>query len=293
VAAAGGTYGIEAGESLRLRTNGIELHGLAAGPPDGPLVVLLHGFPEFCYGWRHQIGPLAEAGLRVLAPDLRGCNLSSKPAGLAAYTLDALADDVLGLADALGRRRFAIVGHDWGGVLAWHLAGRDPERVERAAVLNAPHPGVMRGYARGRPSQLAKSWYVAFFQLPALPEAMLRAAGFAWLRNALARTSRPGTFTPEDVCRYREAWSQPGALTAALNWYRAPRLPAGRPKPARVRVPVRVIWGDRDAFLNPDLAEAGLALCEQGEAFHLTGATHWLQHEEPERVNRLLLDFLR
>jgi epoxide hydrolase 4 len=293
VAATGETYGVQGAESLRLRANGVELHGVAAGPPDGPMVILLHGFPEFWYGWRHQIGPLAAAGLRVLAPDLRGYNLSSKPEGIAAYTLDVLADDVLGLADALGRRRFAVVGHDWGGILAWHLAARDPERVERAAILNAPHPGTMRDYARARPSQMAKSWYVAFFQLPALPEAMLRAADFAWLRNGMTRTSRAGTFTPEDLRRYREGWSQPGALTGGLNWYRALRLPGGTPKPAPVRAPVRVIWGDRDAFLDPDLAEAGLASCERGEAFHLAGATHWIQHEEPERVNRLLLNFLR
>src|SRR5687768_9879381 len=158
-------------ERLEFDIRGVRIHAVAAGPADAPLVILLHGFPEFWYGWRHQIGPLAAVGLRVLAPDLRGYNLSSKPAGIAAYALDALADDVLGLADALGRRRFAVVGHDWGGALAWHLAGRDPERIERAAILNAPHPGTMRDYARAHPSQMAKSWYVAFFQLPALPEA--------------------------------------------------------------------------------------------------------------------------
>src|SRR3712207_5146322 len=193
------TDGLPGVESLRLRGSGVELHAAAAGPPDGPLAILLHGFPEFWWGWRRQIGPLAAAGLRVVAPDQRGYNLSDKPPGVRAYDLDALADDVLGLADALGRQRFAVVGHDWGGILAWHLAGRDPERVERAAVLNAQHPGTMRGYARARPSQMAKSWYIAFFQLPALPEAMQRAADFAWLRNGLTRTSRPGTFTPEDL----------------------------------------------------------------------------------------------
>src|SRR5437763_5029876 len=123
-------------ESLRVPSNGISLHAVAAGPADGPLVILLHGFPEFWYGWRRQIAPLAASGLRVAAPDQRGYNLSDKPAGIAAYRLDALADDVLGLADALGCERFAVVGHDWGGVGAWHLAGREPERVSRAAILN-------------------------------------------------------------------------------------------------------------------------------------------------------------
>src|SRR3712207_6004016 len=130
------TDGLPGVESLRLRGSGVELHAAAAGPPDGPLAILLHGFPEFWWGWRRQIGPLAAAGLRVVAPDQRGYNLSDKPPGVRAYDLDALADDVLGLADALGRQRFAVVGHDWGAVLAWHLAGRNPARVERAAVLN-------------------------------------------------------------------------------------------------------------------------------------------------------------
>ena len=140
-------------DTARLPTNGIVLHAAMAGAADGKLVVLLHGFPEFCYGWRRQIGPLAQAGLRVAAPDQRGYNLSDKPDGVAAYTLDALADDVLGLANALGRDRFAVVGHDWGGVVAWHLAGRNPERVSRAAILNAPHPATLGRYARRHPRQ--------------------------------------------------------------------------------------------------------------------------------------------
>jgi len=158
--------------------SGICLHVANAGPTDGPLVVLLHGFPEFWYGWRHQIAILAEAGLRVVAPDQRGYNLSDKPAGIAAYRLDTLAEDIVGLAAALGGERFAVVGHDWGGVVAWHLAARFPERVTRAAILNAPHPATLRSYARRRPGQLLKSWYVGFFQLPRLPELALRASGF-------------------------------------------------------------------------------------------------------------------
>jgi pimeloyl-ACP methyl ester carboxylesterase len=287
-----GTFGMPGVEALRLRTNGIELHAVAAGPPDGPLVVLLHGFPEFWYGWRRQIAPLAVAGLRILAPDQRGYNLSDKPAGVAAYCLDPLADDVLGLADALGHERFAVVGHDWGGVVAWHLAARNPERVERAAVLNAPHPATVRDFMRAHPSQALRSWYAAFFQTPLLPEWALGAAEFAWLRASLVRTSRPGTFLDADLRRYRDAWAQPGALTAMLNWYRALPRHAGAPRRGRIRVPVRVIWGDRDPFLDRGLVEAGLALCDRGDAFHIADATHWVQHEEPERVNGLLAEFL-
>jgi pimeloyl-ACP methyl ester carboxylesterase len=280
-------------QSLRLAINGIEFGATAAGPGNGPLVVLLHGFPDFSHGWRRQIPALAAAGLRVVAPDQRGCNRSAKPAGIAAYRLDTLADDILGLADALGAERFAVIGHDWGGVVAWHLAARNPERVTRAAILNAPHPASLLPYMRRHPRQALKSWYVGFFQLPLLPELALRAGGFRVLLRALRRTSQPSAFTDEDLRRYREAWRQPGALTAMLNWYRALRLSSGAPLPERVRVPVRVIWGDRDAFLERGLAEAGTALCDQGEVFHLPEASHWLHLEQPGAVNRLLLGFLR
>ena len=280
------------GESLCLEANGITLHAVAAGPADGPLVILLHGFPEFWYGWRRQIAPLAASGLRVVVPDQRGYNLSDKPAGLAAYRLDTLADDVLGVADALGRERFAVVGHDWGAAVAWHVASRNPERVTRAAILNAPHPATLRQYARVHVRQALKSWYVAYFQVPLLPELGLRIGGFWGLRRALRRSSRPGTFTGGDFRHYREAWAQPGALTAMLNWYRALRLAGVSAAPVRVRVPVRVIWGDKDAFLEPGLAEASAALCNRAEVFHLPRATHWVQHEEADAVNRLLIEFL-
>jgi pimeloyl-ACP methyl ester carboxylesterase len=280
-------------KSARLPANGIVLHTVLAGPAYGPLVILLHGFPEFWYGWRHQIAAFAGAGLRIAAPDQRGYNRSDKPAGSAAYRLDVLADDVLGLADALGCERFAVVGHDWGGVVAWHLAGRNPERVSRAAILNAPHPATLWRYAATHPRQLAKSWYVAYFQLPLLPELSLRAGNFRILERVLRQTSAAGTFGAEDLRAYRQAWRQPGALGAALNWYRALRQPDRTPPPAPIRVKLRVIWGERDAFLESGLADAGLALCEAGEIVRLPGVSHWLQHEAAGEVNRLLLEFLR
>ena len=159
-------------------------------------------------------------------------------------------------------------------------------------MLNAPHPATVRDFMRAHPSQALRSWYAAFFQTPLLPEWVLGAADFAWLRASLVRTSRPGTFTDTDLRRYRDAWARPGALTAMLNWYRALPRYAGSPRRARIRVPVRVIWGDRDPFLDRGLVEAGLALCDRGDAFHIADATHWVQHEEAERVNGLLAEFL-
>ena len=273
---------------------GVTLHVARAGPEDGPLVILLHGFPEFWYGWRHQIGPLAQAGLRVLAPDQRGYNLSEKPKGLEHYTLDALADDVVGLIDASGRKKAAVVGHDWGGIVAWWLCLRHPERVERVAVLNAPHPEFLTRNLWTRPAQLLKSWYVVAFQLPWLPEKSLGLLGGKPLADSLRRTSRPGTFSDAELALYRASWSQPGALTAMINWYRAVvrARPSVMPDP-RVRVPALIVWGAKDTFILRSAARTSLARCEQGRLEFLEEASHWVHHEEPDLVNRYLTTFLR
>jgi pimeloyl-ACP methyl ester carboxylesterase len=280
-------------QHVRRRIGEVSLHAVEAGPPDGPLAILLHGFPEFWYGWRHQIGPLAAAGLHVVAPDQRGYNLSDKPQGVAAYGIDRLAADVAGLADALGRERFDLIGHDWGGIVAWWVAARHPSRVERLAILNAPHPRVFGAYARKHPSQALRSAYIGFFQLPVVPEAALAAGDFFLLRQGLLRSSRPGAFTAEDLARYREAWREPGALAAMLAWYRALRLkPALSDDEARIRCPTLVIWGRRDAALESGLAEASTALCDDARVIFHDRATHWVQHEEPEAVSKALVGFL-
>ncbi|WP_156312191.1 alpha/beta fold hydrolase [Methylobacterium platani] len=270
---------------------GLTLNLAEAGPEDGPLTVLLHGFPETWWGWRHQIGPLAAAGLRVVAPDQRGYGQSSRPDGLAAYHLDRLADDVIGLADALGRDRIRLVGHDWGGLVAWWTAARHPDRLERVAILNAPHPDVFGAYARRHPSQMLRSFYVGLFQIPGLPEAMLRAGDCAALRRALTGLSRPGAFSVHDLDLYAAAWRRPGAITAMLNWYRALRLPRD-PAPEPIRPPVLVLWGERDTALERGLAAESLRLCREGALRYFPQATHWLQHEEPAAVNAALIGFL-
>ena len=280
-------------ETLTIAANGLRFSALAAGPVDGPLLLLLHGFPETSHGWNRQIPALAAAGFRVVAPDQRGIGLSSKPAGAAAYRIDLLAADIVAIARALGRERAQVAGHDWGGVVAWYLAAHHADVVERVAILDAPHPAVFSGYLRRHPSQWFKSWYMAFFQLPRLPEALLRAGDFRRLANALVATSRPGAFTPDDLAIYRAAWAQPGALTGMLDWYRALRLAARAPQRERVAIPVRLLWGDRDTALEPGLADASIARCDAGEVFHFPDATHWLAREEPERVTALLLGFLR
>lgn len=279
-------------EHLHIDLPGLPLYAAAAGPSDGPLTVLLHGFPEMSYGWRSQIGALAEGGLRVVAPDQRGYGWSGKPPGVAAYALDRLADDVVQLAQWFGRDRVRLVGHDLGGLVTWVLASRPGPFVERAVILNAPHPATWWPEVMRHPSQALRSSYIAFFQLPWLAEAALRALDFRALERALTGTARPGTFDAEALAVYRQAWAIPGAMTGMLNWYRAlPLAPdLGR---APVPVPVRLLWGDRDSALNPGLAERAIAHCRHGDLVRLPEATHWLHHEEPARVNALILEFLR
>ena len=275
-----------------LKTNGIILHLVGAGPADGPLVILLHGFPEFWYGWRYQIDALAQAGFRVLVPDQRGYNLSDKPKSVRDYNLDQLAADVVGLIDATGRDQAFLVGHDWGGGSAWWTAIKYPERVKRLAILNSPHPRVMRQNLFHNRVQRKKSWYFFLFQIPVLPERRMRKNNWRVGARALQSTSRKGTFSETDMALYREAWSQPGAATGMVNWYRA----AFRSRPARVRstrvtMPTLIIWGEKDKFLRRELAEQSVELCDKGELVFIEEASHWVQHEEPAQVNELLLKF--
>jgi pimeloyl-ACP methyl ester carboxylesterase len=280
-----------------IQTNGINLHVLTDGPADGPSVVLLHGFPEFSYGWRRQIPALVQAGFRVIVPDQRGYNLSDKPKGVAAYDVDILARDVIGLFDHFGIQKAKLVGHDWGAVVAWTLAIQHPERLEKLAILNVPHPDVMRRFVLNDSTQRKKSRYIYFFQLP-FAEWILRRNNFHVLERAL--TGRRGSFTPEDVLAYKQAWSQPGALTAMLNWYRAivrrslrgswnPRQILARP----VKVPILMLWGKRDVALSHAMARPSIELCERGELVMFEKSTHWVQHDAADEVNEKLIHFLR
>ena len=280
-------------ENLSFQNNAVRLHAIAAGPQDGPVVVLLHGFPEFCYGWRRQIEPLAAAGFRVVVPDQRGYNLSSKPPGVAAYALTELVSDVMAIADQLGQPKIFLAGHDWGAAVAWSAALLHPQRIAKLAVLNVPHPSVMRKFLSTHARQFLRSWYMFFFQLPWLPEALFSAFHFRIGARALLRSSRPGTFSTEDLAQYREAWSQPGALTGMINWYRALFRARVKFPDKTVHVPTRILWGERDAFLLTEMARESLRYCTNAELFTFANATHWLQHEEPARVSELLIDFFR
>ncbi len=268
------------------------LHVVEAGPADGPALVFLHGFPEFWYGWHRQIRYFAERGWRVIVPDQRGYNLSEKPQGIGAYRLDILAGDILTLLDQIGVAKAVVVGHDWGGVVAWWLGLNHGDRLDRLVILNAPHPSVMRRALLHNRRQRRKSWYVFYYQLPFLPERKLSGENWKVLTAAIQKTSLPGTFDEEDLRKYHQAWAQPGAIKSMLNWYRASlRRTPPRPKSVQVTVPVLCIWGVKDRFLGIELAEESVARCTNGRLVTIDEATHWVQHEQADRVNAEIENF--
>lgn len=276
-----------------VQAGAVRLHVAQAGPADGPLVILLHGFPEFWYGWHRQIPALANAGFCVWAPDQRGYNLSDKPERVRDYRLDLLAADVSGLIAAAGRRRAVVAGHDWGGAVAWWLAADRPELVERLIILNVPHPLVLRQMLRTNLRQLLRSWYMFLFQLPWLPEAMARRGNWQGMANGMVASSRPGTFDEADFEAYRRAWSQPRAMTTMIHWYRAMfRYGAPPPRNCRILSPTLLLWGEQDQFIGREGAERSLALCDNATAVFFAEATHWVQHEEPAEINRHMVAFV-
>jgi epoxide hydrolase 4 len=280
------------GEHRYAELGDVRLHYVEKG--EGPLVVLLHGFPEFWFEWREQIPALADAGFRVVAPDMRGYNLSSKPSGIASYKSEAVANDIAALIRHLGEESAVLVGHDWGAAIAWFVAMEHPEVVKRLTIINLPHPKRMLQGLR-TPRQIRKSWYMFFFQLPFIAEKALARGDFAALRKAF-KTDPKRPYSDEDLVRYMEAWRQPGALTGMLNYYRAafqrtnPRAAASLPK---IEAPVMVIWGKQDSALGSELAEPPPELVPNVRMEWLPDASHWSPHDEPEKVSSLLIDFAR
>jgi pimeloyl-ACP methyl ester carboxylesterase len=277
----------------------VTLHYAAAGPVDGDLVVLLHGFPEFWYAWRHQLPALADAGYRVVAPDMRGYNRSDKPAGVASYATDPLVADVVGLVHTLDRESAHVVGHDWGGGVAWEVGSRRPDVVDRLVVLNAPHPTAFRRELSRNPDQLRRSWYVFYFQVPRLPE-----FGLTWDKGAMVErvladgAADPAAFTGRELTHFRSAFCRDGVATAAVNYYRAAfrgtltRVLTGRgDEPGTVPVPTLVCWGTQDDALSPALFEGLDELVPDVRIERFHGASHWVQADEPGAVSRRLLEF--
>ena len=270
----------------------LQVHAVVEGPEHGPLIVMFHGFPEFWYSWRYQIKALAAAGYRTAAVDQRGYNLTDKRGP---YDVFTLASDVVGLIRTLGYKRAVIMGNNWGGVVAWVLGARHPSIVHRLIVLNAPHPstGLIALRSMYLP-QVLKSWYVLAFQVPVVPEMLMSVSDFELFARILKQQTK-GAIGDEEISYFKRAWAQPGALTAGVEWYRATLRTwmRGRLKDLIVRVPSLLIWGDRDAYLTTRTAEWTRPYVADLEVAYIRGASHWVQQDSPEIVNRHALDFLR
>ena len=267
--------------------NGIRIRyrEMGAGAP----VVMLHGFPDFSYSWRRQFPVLSGAGFRCIAPDLRGYNETDKPPTVRDYEIDELVDDVDAFIAKIAGAPAFVVGHDWGGIIAWHLAARRPRSVRRLVIINSPHPALYRRELR-RGGQLLRSWYAAMFQIPALPELLLSSLHFRLLTRGAARS-------PQEEEIYEDALSQPRALRSALNYYRAAfrsmmRRSAREPLP-RIEQPTLVLWGERDRALTPHLLEGLEAYVQQLQIMRMPDVGHWVHIDAADRVNEELLRFFR
>jgi pimeloyl-ACP methyl ester carboxylesterase len=282
--------------------NGVRLHYVTVGR--GPLILFAHGFPEFWYEWKAQ---LAEFGRdhQAVAPDMRGYNLSTKPAALDQYEMRHLVEDLRALAEHLGHRRFVLVGHDWGGAVAWAFAIKHPDRLEKLVIVNAPHPAVFARELRQSPEQQKASEYMLAFRSEKA-EALLSADDFSVLQQrVLGPLLAGGHLTEADRRAYVEAWAQPGALTGGLNYYRAARVgpPSREGTPASgtvgelggdttVRVPTLVIWGERDTTLLRGNLDGLERHVPDLTIRRIPDGTHWVIHEHPALVSRLIRDFV-
>lgn len=278
-----------------IETNNIRLHCVTQG--EGELVVLLHGFAEFWYSWRYQIPALARH-FKVVVPDLRGYNDSDKPE--TGYDLNTLSQDIHGLIQHLGYTKAHLVGHDWGGTIAWHFAQTCPNALDRLALLNAPHPQQLVQELSSNVDQLRRSWYLLALQIPGLPEWLIRQNLGSLVKNFFQEQAiRKGAFTTKDTDLYQAALEKPGALSAALNHYRqllSPQtwLETLNRTPLPITVPTLVLWGEDDSLLSQKLIEKlDRWVAAPLQLRRLRHCGHWVQQEVPQTVNRELLTFLK
>lgn len=272
---------------------GVRLHYATAGEGE-KLVILLHGFPEFWYSWRHQIAALSDE-YTVVAPDMRGFNLSDKPRKVSDYEIDKPVGDVTGLIDYFKREKAAVIGHDWGASVAWALAAKHPEYLSKLGALQVPPVSVWKKNQTLK--QFFASWYMFFFQIPALPEYLLKLNDYAALENALKNsTAEKGVFSDEDIAEYKKAWSEPFALTAMLNYYRAnilKRFFINTPETTKIKVPTAFIYGEQDKAILPETVKGVSEMIDAPyEEFHIPTSGHWVQQEASEAVTQILREFL-
>jgi len=266
----------------------------------GPPIIMMHGFPECWYSWRHQMRALCDR-FDCVAPEMRGYGESDAPVGVANYTLDKLVGDVADLIEALGHRRATVVGHDWGGAVAWATAMMRPDVVERLIVMNCPHLERMSHALRRNPRQMLRSWYILFFQIPRLPEWLLRRRNYEALVNALRNgTLQKNVFSESDLDYFRAAFRNPYSLTAAINYYRASFRTGFMARPGsnpwidrKISAPTLLIWGENDFALGKELTYGMEGLFTGPfEIKYIADSGHWVQNEKPEPVNQYVRNFL-
>ncbi|MEH1785200.1 alpha/beta hydrolase [Nostoc sp.] len=274
-----------------ITTNGVNLHYVTQG--EGPLMLMLHGFPEFWYSWRHQIPEFAQ-DFKVVAIDLRGYNNSDKPNEQSAYVMDEFIKDVEGVIKALGYQKCVLAGHDWGGAIAWAFAYAHPEMVERLIILNLPHPAK---FAQGFRTlqQLQRSYYIFLFQLPWIPEIFLQSSDYQAIETIFKGTAvNKSAFTKSDIDAYKDAAAKRGALTAMLNYYRnifQQRML--NPNWDVLEVPTLMIWGENDTALGKELTYNTATYVRDFQIKYIPNCGHWVQQEQPELVNQYMREFLR
>jgi pimeloyl-ACP methyl ester carboxylesterase len=279
-----------------VQANGLRFHVAACGAGER-LALCLHGFPECWYSWRHQLPLLARLGYRAWAPDLRGYGESERPPQRDDYAIERLMADVAGLIDASGARSTVLLAHDWGGVITWYFALRKLRPLERLVIMNLPHPGVMERAMRTW-RQLARSWYVLLFQIPRLPEALLRARNYRAIGDAFRNMAVDKTRFPDEVLQvYRANASRPGALTAMLNYYRALIRGGGARRQQRlgypvIETPTLMIWGEHDSALGKETTYGTEEFVPNLTLRYLPNVSHWVQQEAPEAVNAMLEGWL-
>eukprot|EP00075_Anas_platyrhynchos_P030026 XP_027319279.1 epoxide hydrolase 4 isoform X1 [Anas platyrhynchos] len=277
--------------------SGLRFHYVAAGERGKPLMLLLHGFPEFWYSWRHQLREF-KSEYRVVALDLRGYGETDAPSHKENYKLDCLITDIKDILESLGYNKCVLIGHDWGGMIAWLVAICYPEMVTKLIVVNFPHPSVFTEYILRHPSQLIKSAYYFFFQMPWFPEFMFTVNDFKVLKSLFTSQAtgigRKGCrLTAEDIEAYLYVFSQPGALTGPINHYRNifSCLPLQHHE---VTMPTLLLWGEKDAFMEVDMAEiTRIYVKNHFRLTILSEASHWLQQDQPDIVNKLIWTFLK
>ncbi|ALF51628.1 epoxide hydrolase [Nostoc piscinale CENA21] len=277
-------------EHKYITTNGLKLHYVTQGT--GPLMLMLHGFPEFWYSWRHQIPEFAE-NFQVVALDLRGYNDSEKPKAQSAYIMDEFIKDVAGVIKGLGHEKCVLVGHDWGGAIAWCFADAHPEMLDKLIILNLPHPAKF-SQGLSTPQQLLRSWYMFLFQLPMIPEFLLQAFDYQPIAQTIQGTAvNKNAFTESDLAAYKNAAAKSGALTAMLNYYRnvfSHFLPSKNWE--IINVPTLMIWGENDTALGKELTYGTDAYVSNLQIQYIPNCGHWVQQEQPQLVNRYIRDFL-